>query len=120
MELAGAAGVEDGGVDVGLAGLEPAGADPEEGAGVVEDGGGTVDAGVGDEGAFADGAGATPAGSLFDAALAALLVNRGGSSFVSSPTGTVSALIPVFGASVPAASQLPVAIHGTAAFSTVL
>ena len=41
-----------------------------------------------------------------------LRVKRGGSSLVSIPTGTVSAVKVVFGFSVPAGSHMPVPIHG--------
>ena len=57
------------------------------------------------------GAGEVPG---FESALGLLppLVSRGGASVLSIPTGTFSALMPVFGASAPVGSHIPVPSQG--------
>ena len=48
------------------------------------------------------------------------LVNRGGASLVSIPTGTVSALSSVFGFSAPAGTHAPVPSHGVDTLTALL
>ena len=64
-------------------------------------------------------AGAVVAGGVSFGALP-LLESRGGSSLVSIPTGTVSALSAVFAFSVPAGSHAPVPIHGLCTLTALL
>src|SRR5580692_318506 len=88
-----------------------------------EDAGGLVEVGAAGVAAGFDPAGegvvdVVEGGAELD--VVSLFVKRGGASVVSIPLGTISAFIPPFGASDPAANHAPVASHGTSALAARL